>query len=401
MGHDVTVLTTKKIAKKHDLRLDCSSFKTIEVENVIRSYLLSRCYKDSVPESQATRDNKKGLLARLNDVFHKKGILTRDVRLPNFIDLWYRAACKIASSSNWDLTVSTFSPYVNHLVAKKLKTQNKTKLWIADYRDLWTQNHIFKGLYPFTLLEEYLESKVNRLADLITTVSEPLASQISKKYKLGNVKVIMNGFDIDDLDNLSKDNYWTDSKIRLVYTGSIYVGQDPSPLFEAIRAIRFSEHAYLLDNLEVIFIGAKANLDDLVEKYSVHKWVKYNGVLPREDSLRMQRDAHALIFLEYEAPGVDGILTGKLFEYLCSGTQILGIGVTNTSSSGKLIFDSGHGVNLGKDINRIVEYLVELLRSGTKKAVDIDNVYLINNSRKAQAERMIDLATALDGQVYE
>jgi hypothetical protein len=37
----------------------------------------------------------------------------------------------------------------------------------------------------------------------------------------------------------------------------------------------------------------------------------------------MQRDAHALIFLVFEPKNVDGILSGKLFEYLYSGAKIL------------------------------------------------------------------------------
>ena len=39
MGHNITVLTTKKEPKSNDLNLDCSFFKVIEAENIIRNKL--------------------------------------------------------------------------------------------------------------------------------------------------------------------------------------------------------------------------------------------------------------------------------------------------------------------------------------------------------------------------
>lgn len=113
---------------------------------------------------------------------------------------------------------------------------------------------------------------------------------------MNNVYVIENGFETENI-NIPKEPYWKDDKVRLVYTGTIYnVFRDPSPLFEAVINIAKSSDSYLLDKLEVIFAGNAGNLMELVNKYKVSKWVKYLGVLPREDVIRMQRDAHALIF---------------------------------------------------------------------------------------------------------
>ncbi len=395
MGHDVTVLTTSKKQYQNDLKLNFSDFKMINItNNTINRFMKSSAVSElKVSQSSSNKISLKlKLLTKLKDFIQTRGLLGA-ARMPDFTDFIIDDSYKAIKDESYDFIISTSGPYSEHLIALKYKKRYPKTFWIADYRDLWTQNHIYKGLFPFTLVENYLENRVNNTADYITSVSDPLVNQIKEKYKLTNVVTVENGFDIEDLDTISKDKYWEDDKIRLVYTGSIYKDkQDPSPLLQAIETLSKSKNQKLLERLELIFVGGnKADLDDLIEKYNVKKWVSYGGFLPREDSLRMQRDAHALIFLEFKAPGVDGILTGKLFEYLCSGTQILGIGVTDDSSAGKLIKQSGQGINFGKDSEKIINYLLELLKTNEKVKIDKNNEIIQRYSRESQAKRVLEL----------
>jgi hypothetical protein len=402
MGHDITVLTTKKEPKSNDLNLDCSFFKVIEVENVIWGKLKEKLkgLKDkegeNIKENYKNNENIKYKVKKffiyIIKLLLKRGLFG-SIRMPNQNDLIINKSSSYIINDKYDIVVSTAGPYNVHLIAYKYKKKYPDTFWVADYRDLWTQNHIFKGLFPFTIIEEYLENKVNHKADLITTVSKPFADQIKNKYKIDNVEVIENGFDPDDFKNLPPEPYWKDDKVRLVYTGTIYAGkQDPSPLFEAVNQINNSIYKDLLNKLEVIFVGgAKGDFDFLVKKYNVSNWVKHEGFKPGEDSLRMQRDAHALIFLEFESKNVDGILTGKLFEYLYSGTKILGIGVTDNSAPGKIIKESGCGINFGKDVEKIKNYLIELLKTGKKDTVNTNNEILEKFSRKNLAEKLMDI----------
>ncbi len=234
---------------------------------------------------------------------------------------------------------------------------------------------------------------MNKTADLITTVSEPLANQIKSKYKIKNVEVIYNGFDEEVLENIDPYPIWSDNKIRIVYTGTIYKGkQDPSPLFTAIKELEASGYSHLLQNLEVIFVGDyKANLDTLIEHFQVHKYVRYLGFVKYEDSLRMQRDACVLLFLGFSSENLDGIFTGKLFEYLFSGTQIWAVGVEENTSVGKLIQESRCGVCFGKNVELIKSHLIKLLKSGEKPLINPNLELLHNFSRKKQAEKLINL----------
>ncbi len=133
-----------------------------------------------------------------------------------------------------------------------------------------------------------------------------------------------------------------------------------------------------------------ANLRELIVLYGLEEYVKDGGFIARENALRMQRDAHVLLFLEVN--NEDGILTGKLFEYLCSGTPIWGIGVSNKMGAGKLIEQHKAGKSFGNDDQKILYALKNLLTEGSKKAVVISKDILRKYTRKYLAEKLINLA---------
>lgn len=394
MEHEVTVLTANEVKKSNDLIMDCSMFNIIRITNPLKSLMTQSTAEGSI-QIKMQSPSKPTFLRKFKTFLQSRGIMST-ARMPDFNDAVIAKSVDAIGSAQFDFIISTAGPYTEHLIARKIMKKQKQAFWIADYRDLWTQNHIFKGLFPFTWIEEYLEKKINHSADYIITVSQPLADQISLKYNINNVAVIENGFDSDDTNTISPEPYWSDNKVRLVYTGVIYRGkQDPSPLLEAIQIIDQSEDSHLLQKLEVIFVGgSKGDLHELISKYGVDTWVKDYGFVSRNNALRMQRDAHGLIFLEFETPGIDGILTGKLFEYLDSGTEILGIGVTDKSTPGKLIAESGQGRNFGTDSQIIATYLKSLLEKESKPVIAKNTECLKKYSRKYLAEKLLSIVTS-------
>jgi glycosyltransferase involved in cell wall biosynthesis len=109
---------------------------------------------------------------------------------------------------------------------------------------------------------------------------------------------------------LWKECFPTDDTFRIVYTGTIYTGKrDPAPLFKAVGSLL--QNKLNPEGLRIIFCGSNSDVSDIARKYSVNNIVEYAGFLPREVALRMQRDADALLFLEYESENVQGILTGN------------------------------------------------------------------------------------------
>lgn len=399
-GHDVTVLAVPKYDFESDLILDCSQFKVIYAP-------LPRWHRFFVKESRSVQSSvgmslagtsgvlgrlKRGFLSWVYALRERTGVL-KDQRFPSHLDPWFFSAYPTIRNEDWDLVVSTFSPYVGHFIAYRLRASGRAGFWIADYRDLWTGSHMFSGLPFIRSFERFLERRVNRMADCVTAVSQPLVDELKKNFDVKRAEVVENGFDLTDLKELPEENFFENEFINIVYTGNIYKGfRDPSPLFAVIRDLNTFGQAELLKRLRVLFVGkSDGGVAELARQYEVDWAVRHLGAVSRRQALHMQRDAHVLLFLESNRAEAAGVLTGKLFEYLNAGTEVWGIGVTSAVESGRLIVESGVGEAFGTDQERIKLALEGLLKNEKKKSVRVRPEVLRRYDREALAEKMLRL----------
>ena len=394
MGHEICVLTTNKewFDGNLNLNIDPIDIEIVKVEEV--SYLPIKILtkpksreKLEVTYSQSNNslyiDEIKNLLRKLRRYVGS----TFDVH-----DIWIlpavRKALEIYKNWSYEVIVSSYGPQASHIVAGILRRLLNV-FWVADYRDLWYGNHIFFGKWPFPIIEKNIEDYFVKKADLITVISDPFKERFISRFG-DKVVTIENGFDHEELKNIeNKEFFPKDGKIRLVYTGTIYPQKrDPSPLFEAINILR--NLGFEVDKkLEVIFYGNDlGNLRELIKEYKVGNIVKTPGFVDRITSLQAQRSADGLIFLEWEDPSANGVLTGKLFEYMFSGRPIIGIGVSSKTTSGKLIEVSGTGIALGRDSTKIAEVLKKII-DGERINYSPSQEYLNRYTRKALAEKML------------
>lgn len=414
MGNDVTVLTTKKFDRGSlNLDLPIDEFKVIEVPYFNISHAAGELLKNFFRVKQGSQktchqtfnsgvSDKKirvffGLRRAVTNLANKFGLFINS-RMPNLYDPWVVPAIKMANhlmeSNKINLIFSSYAPPAPHIVAGILRKRYSCK-WIADYRDLWIENHVWVGKWPFTAIEKVLEKKyVGEWADMITTVSEPLADVLRSKFS-APVHVIENGFDEDDY-KADFPPYFTEKKIRIVYTGSIYPGkQDPSPLFVALSELAGTSEVIrrAMDNkLEVLFFGSEnAWLASLIREHKVQRWVRQEGMVGRNEALRIQNQADLLLFLEWEDGSVDGILTGKLFEYLAMRKPILGIGVSSRTSPGALMENAGVGLAVGNDIGKILHVLINLLDARSPFAITPNENLIKYYTRRNEAERLFEI----------
>jgi hypothetical protein len=231
-------------------------------------------------------------------------------------------------------------------------------------------------------------------------VSKPLAKILCKKYER-HVDVIYNGFDSADYETLpDKPFFPDDATTRIVYTGTIYPKfQDPTPLFRALNSLHESSSIHP-DEIQVIFCGNHANIEEISRREGVTKFVQLKGIVPRKEALHMQRDADTLLFLEFDSPQLKGILSGKLFEYLYAGPPIMAVGIGNDSGVGRLLARTGTGICYGENIERIKGALLSLIRTGLpfpegqiKRNKNEIGIF----SRQKQANKLLQLVQTKDG----
>jgi hypothetical protein len=395
-GHEIHVLTYPEESGGNSNSLVVPENVTVHRPvNVFVEFIKQRMGIKVNDEPQNSSVSNSGLLqavARKCINFLSRRL--HDSRIPNIHDLWYFSAIKAVRYEQWDVVISTFAPPVTHLVARTLKKRGLTRYWCADFRDLWIDHSIAHGMFPFTYIEKYLERSVCLTADMVTVVSRPLADTLIGKYGKISVEVVSNGFDSDDLETLPKEKYFDPSQITLLYTGTLYKGKrDPEPLFVAVKSLlNEAEFQTAMKRLRIVIAGSSFfSLVKLISSYGLDGNVDFVGQVDRKTALHMQRDADILLFLENDNDCRNGVMTGKIFEYLFSGTKIWGIGVSDDSSPGRLIVDSGAGCNFGTDVDAIVSSLKDLIRDDIRHPVFKQSCLPDTYSRKRLASNMLEM----------
>ncbi len=268
-----------------------------------------------------------------------------------------KAGSEVLQKEGVDAVLSSSMPVISHLIAKELKTRYKIP-WVADFRDLWTQNHNYSYGPLRKLIDRRLELKTLSLADALVAVSQPAAGKLMVLHKGKPVYAITNGFDPAEINSPPSN---LAAKFTITYTGGIqWKGQEPSKLFAALRDL-VSDGTMSPDDIEVRFYGPRESwVEREINGYGLGGIVKQNGIVPRQIALEKQRESQLLLLLKWEDPQEYGVYSGKVFEYLAARRPILAVG-GSTDVVDELLNETGAGTCAPtvEDIKNILKKLYQ------------------------------------------
>ena len=242
-----------------------------------------------------------------------------------------------------DVVISTGPPHSMHLIAQKLKKKHNIK-WIADFRDPWTDlyyNNEFKQLSFAKKINEKLENSVFKNADCILTVSNSLKKDFAKKAN--RVEVITNGFD-DEV--LTKNSVPLDKKFTISYIGLLPKQSNPKLLFTVLNKLCLENSDFKKD-LKLIFIGdISEDVKQEITSNNLLENTSFMGYVSHKEAIEHQKKAQVLLLLIPDVEKSEGILTGKLFEYLTAKRPILAMG-PETGDLSEILKNTNAGVVVG------------------------------------------------------
>ena len=286
-----------------------------------------------------TIKNKKSLLDYI--LFFLEEIIA----CPDAQKGWYKYAVKagseILNNEHIDAMISCSKPETCHFIANELKTKYKIP-WIADFRDLWAQNHYYQYGIIRRFRKTKLELKTLSRADVLVTVSPLWAEKLSILHRGKVAYTITNGFDPAEMNT---KRFGLTSKFTITYTGMIYPGkQAPSKLFAALRGL-ISDGFMDPNDVEVRFYGPENELlASEIEEYGLSDIAKQYGVVPRQTSFEKQRESQLLLLLNWEDQRERGWYPLKIFEYLAAQRPILAIGGSGDDVTKKLLDETKEGM---------------------------------------------------------
>jgi glycosyltransferase involved in cell wall biosynthesis len=300
-----------------------------------------------------------------------------------------------------DAIISTFMPWYVHVIGRVAKAANPKAFWCADYRDLWHDYDFFNAAHPMRRAGlRMFEKRVVRTADLVTTVSPPLADRLARTHPHIPTATVYNGFPAADYCPMTPESRLierarSDRPFQILYAGTLYDQgyHDPEPLFRALAQRRHQRPVRLL------FYGRSAKssvVHALREKYRLHQVVETpEACLSRAACFQLQRDSDLLLHLGWTNVEMDGVLSAKVFEYMASGTPVLSVGAGPGTAIGRLLAETGTGLCVGRD---------ETLIASTLDSMSVRGCYptwyqpvrdrIMGYTREAQAERLLELLQA-------
>ena len=309
-----------------------------------------------------------------------------------------------------DAIISTGPPHSMHLIAARLSRAAKIK-WIADFRDPWTKIFYFKHL-PLTDFakrrHEKLEKKVLDSADGIVTVSGQIAENFRKATQTP-VTVIPNGFDPEDFAKAARATSLPEydevkEKFLLLHTGILADDGNPDILWKALAELA-AEVSGFRQKLQIRVMGqAGKSVERAVAEAGLQECFVNMGYMPHSVVPTWQRAASLLLLPLRKEPEAGGILTGKFFEYLASGSPILAFGPKNGDLAAALA-ETGVGTIFQWDEKEpIKKYLLALYGKWLEdcgketfddRAKEITDPKILHYSRKEEAVKLSEFLNSI------
>lgn len=288
--------------------------------------VVSRIFGSSaVPYGGFSNVNNASLTQRLMR-WVRGNIFIPDARR-GWVSYAYHEAVRQIREKDIQAVLISSPPHSSQLIGLRLKKMFPGLKWIADMRDPWTEIYYYKDLMLGSRAaskDAAYERNVLEQADKVLVVSDHIKRDFS--VKLSNdwsVKfhVIPNGFDVEDFKS---DRFPETDCFTVSYVGTMAASYRPEVFFEALALLK-SKHPDR--RIRFRFVGnAPDGIREMIENTCSGIELEWNGHVDHAQAVHMMQTSNLLLLVIPDVDKADGILTGKLFEYIGSGRMVIGLG---------------------------------------------------------------------------
>jgi glycosyltransferase involved in cell wall biosynthesis len=254
-----------------------------------------------------------------------------------------RRTLKRLLPGRFDAIISSSPPFTTNLMVGSLRLGIP---WIADFRDLWADSYAYDSRMR-RICDRALERWSLRHAAALTTISKPMARTLQRHHPRTRVEVIPNAFDAAEWSTIP---FSEEERCTFVYAGALYDGRcNPRMLFRVLRSL-IDEGAIHENEVRVDFYASSSQwLAKMIYEAGIANVVRVLGTVPREEVLEAERRADRLLVMLWDGPRFEGLVTGKLFEYLGARRRIMVLGGPKQSAVDEILGTTSAGVRCTTD----------------------------------------------------
>lgn len=305
-----------------------------------------------------------------------------------------RAAHTVTQNDTVDVIYSTSPPESTHLAARAV--HRRTGLpWVADFRDPWMNLHLLDPATPWhAAMHRRMEASVSAAADVVVTTRWHEA-RLRESYPQTRVTRVPNGYDAEEMAGvLDIEAPPPVGPLRIVHAGMLTQKRSATPFLEALARVLAAD-AELRGNIAVEFIGPREDENELSTRHlGLGDVVTFRDPLPHAEALRVQRAAHILLLVKHDDPRYDGLVPGKLYEYIGLRRPILAIAPPGEARDLVAALRRGESASPASvdEIERSLRAMVAHHRAG-----HLDSVYDLSERPEFDRARLAgDLAAVLE-----
>ena len=248
--------------------------------------------------------------------------------IPDARVLWVHPSVKYLSEylteHPIDTIITTAPPHSLHLIGLRLKEKFPSLRWIADFRDPWTtigyhsQLRLTKHSAQKHLV---MEQAVLQTADTLIVTSPSTQREFQAKTSRP-IEVITNGYD----DDFPTQTPSLSPYFLLSHIGSLLSERNPEPLWQVLSEMTKEQPDFRRD-LRLCLAGKVSDeVLTSLQKWQLTDYLDLKGYISHTEAIALQRQSQLLLLLEINHPKTEGIIPGKLFEYMASQRPILALG---------------------------------------------------------------------------
>ncbi|PCI99597.1 MAG: glycosyl transferase family 1 [Flavobacteriales bacterium] len=313
--------------------------------------------------------------------------------IPDARKFWIKPASKALNKylkhNKVDAIVSTGPPHTTHMIALNVIKKHKIP-WLADFRDPWTNIDFYHKLK----LTNWADKKHKRLeqavldnANQVLTVSWSWAEdfhKISDRMPM----VITNGYDPEDF--IKVGTVTLDKKFTITHAGSLNDDRNPHALWKTLAELSKEIEGFSND-LEIKFIGQVAPIavQELTQN-GLDKNLNLIDNLPHKKVINEIIKSQVLLLPLNDTPNIDGVVPGKLYEYIGAKRPIVCIGKPDGDAA-KIINETDAGkVSDFNDVETLTETIKSYYQDYKNNSLTVDSKNYERYSRKLLAGQITE-----------